>query len=72
MKKNLKNKIKKMVAGMMLACSLLTLFGGVSSDGIVPYGETVIDGVQWIALTRLITKSFNKYSFRTSEFGLVS
>ena len=37
MKKNLKNKIKKMVAGMMLACSLLTLFGGVSSDGIVPY-----------------------------------
>ena len=45
MKKNLKNKIKKMVAGMMLACSLLTLFG----DGIVPYGETVIDGVQWIA-----------------------
>ena len=43
MKKNLKNKIKKMVAGMMLACSLLTLFGGVSSDGIVPYGETVID-----------------------------
>lgn len=49
MKKNLKNKIKKMVAGMMLAYSLLTLFGGVSSDGIVPYGETVIDGVQWIA-----------------------
>ena len=44
MKKNLKNKIKKMVAGMMLACSLLTLFGGVSSDGIVPYGETVING----------------------------
>ena len=49
MKKNLKNKMKKMVAGMMLVCSLLTLFGGVSSDGIVPYGETVIDGVQWIA-----------------------
>ena len=47
MKKNLKNKMKKMVAGMMLVCSLLTLFGGVSSDGIVPYGETVIDGVQW-------------------------
>ena len=47
--KNLKNKIKKMVAGMMLVCSLLTLFGGVSSEGIVPYGETVIDGVQWIA-----------------------
>ena len=44
MKKNLKNKMKKMVAGMMLVCSLLTLFGGVSSDGIVPYGESVIDG----------------------------
>ena len=44
MKKNLKNKMKK-----MLVCSLLTLFGGVSSEGIVPYGETVIDGVQWIA-----------------------
>ena len=42
MKKNLKNKMKKMVAGMMLVCSLLTLFGGVSSDGIVPYGETGI------------------------------
>ena len=49
MKKNLKNKITKVIAGMMLACSLLTSFGGVSSDGIVPYGETVIDGVQWIA-----------------------
>lgn len=45
----MKNKMKKMVAGMMLVCSLLTLFGGVSSEGIVPYGETVIDGVQWIA-----------------------
>ena len=44
-----KSEKQKMVAGMMLACSLLTLFGGVSSDGIVPYGETVIDGVQWIA-----------------------
>ena len=49
MKKNLKNKITKVIAGMMLSCSPLTLFGGVSSDGIVPYGETVIDGVQWIA-----------------------
>ena len=49
MKKNLKNKITKVIAGMMLACSLLTLFGGVRSDGIVPHGETVIDGVQWIA-----------------------
>ena len=45
----MENKITKVIAGMMLACSLLTLFGGVSSDGIVPYGETVIDGVQWIA-----------------------
>lgn len=41
MKKNLKNKMKKMVAGMMLACSLLTLFGGVSSDGIATCGEVV-------------------------------
>ena len=49
MKKNLKNKITKVIAGMMLVCSLLTLLGGVSSEGIVPYGETVIDGVQWIA-----------------------
>ena len=43
MKKNLKNKIKKMVAGMMLACSLLTLFGGVSSEGIATCGEFVIE-----------------------------
>ncbi|CRL42115.1 hypothetical protein RIL183_30821 [Roseburia inulinivorans] len=43
MKKNLKNKIKKMVAGMMLACSLLTLFGGVSSEGIATCGEVVIE-----------------------------
>lgn len=42
MKKNLKNKIKKMVAGMMLVCSLLTLFGGVSSEGIATYSEVVI------------------------------
>ena len=49
MKRNLKNKMKKMVAGMMLVCSLLTLLGGVSSERIVSYGETVIDGVQWIA-----------------------
>lgn len=44
MKKNLKNKIKKMVAGMMLACSLLTLFGGVSSDGIAPCVD-IVEGV---------------------------
>mgnify|MGYP006970786513 CR=1 FL=1 len=49
MKKNLKNKIKKIVSGMMLVCSLLTLLGGVCCDGFVAYGETVIDGVQWIA-----------------------
>lgn len=44
MKKNLKNKIKKMVAGMMLACSLLTLFGGVSSDGIATCAD-MVEGV---------------------------
>lgn len=44
MKKNLKNKIKKMVAGMMLACSLLTLLGGVSSDGIA----TCVDMVEGV------------------------
>lgn len=43
MKRNLKNKIKKMVAGMMLACSLLTLLGGVSSDGIATCAEVVIE-----------------------------
>lgn len=44
MKRNLKNKIKKMVAGMMLACSLLTLFGGVSSEGIAPCVD-IVEGV---------------------------
>lgn len=43
MKKNLKNKITKVIAGMMLACSLLTLFGGVSSDGIATCAEVVIE-----------------------------
>ena len=43
MKKNLKNKMKKMVAGMMLVCSLLTLFGGVSSEGIATCAEVVIE-----------------------------
>ena len=38
MKKNLKNKIKKMVV-----CPLLTLFGGVSSDGIATCAEVVIE-----------------------------
>lgn len=46
MKKNLKNKMKKMVAGMMLACSLLTLFGGVSSDGIATCTEVVNNDIQ--------------------------
>lgn len=43
MKKNLKNKMKKMVAGMMLVCSLLILFGGVSSAGIATCTEVVIE-----------------------------
>lgn len=43
MKKNMKNKMKKMVAGMMLVCSLLTLFGGVSSEGIATCAEVVIE-----------------------------
>ena len=42
----MKNKIKKMVAGMMLVCSLLTLFGGVSSDGIATCGEVVNNDIQ--------------------------
>lgn len=41
MKKNLKSKIVKIVAGMMLACSLLTVFGSVSSDGVMPCDEIV-------------------------------
>ena len=44
MKKNLKNKMKKIVAGMMLVCSLLTLFGGVSSEGIAPCVD-MVEGV---------------------------
>ena len=44
MKKNLKNKITKVIAGMMLACSLLTLFGGVSSDGIATRVD-IVEGV---------------------------
>lgn len=43
MKKNLKNKMKKIVAGMMLVCSLLTLFGGVSSEGIATCAEVIIE-----------------------------
>lgn len=39
MKKNLKNKIVKFIAGMMLACSLLAVVGSVSSDGVMPCGK---------------------------------
>ena len=46
MKKNLKNKMKKMVAGMMLVCSLPTLFGGVSSEGIATCAEVVNNDIQ--------------------------
>ena len=46
MKKNLKNKMKKMVAGMMLVCSLLTLFDGVSSEGIATCAEVVNNDIQ--------------------------
>lgn len=46
MKKNLKNKITKVIAGMMLACSLLTLFGGVSSEGIATCAEVVNNDIQ--------------------------
>ena len=58
MKKKSENKMKKMVAGMMLVCSLLTLFGGVSSEGIVPYGETVIDGGSMDCLNQSDIKIF--------------
>ena len=37
----MKKNLKKMVAGMMLVCSLLTLFGGVSSEGIAPCVDMV-------------------------------
>ena len=43
MKKNLKNKMKNMVAGMMLVCSLLTLVGGESSAGIATCAEVIIE-----------------------------
>ncbi len=42
MKKNLKNKIVKFIAGMMLACSLLAVVGSVSSDGVMPCAEVII------------------------------
>ena len=41
--KKIKSELKKMLAGMMLVCSLLTVFGEVSSEeGIMPYEEPVI------------------------------
>lgn len=42
MKKNLKNKITKVIVGMMLACSLLTLFGGVSSEEVMSCVDVII------------------------------
>ena len=44
-KNNLKNTIRKFAAGMVLACSLLTVLGSVSNDGIMPCGEIVEDNI---------------------------
>lgn len=41
-KRNLRNAIKKYVAGMVLVCSLLTVFGSVSNEGVMPCVELVI------------------------------
>lgn len=41
-KKNLKNVIKKLVVGVALTCSLLTVVGSVSNDDIMPYAEIII------------------------------
>lgn len=38
-KKNLKKQIKKLAAGMVLVCSLLTVMGSVSNEGIMPCAE---------------------------------
>lgn len=38
-KNNLKNTIRKFVAGMLLTCSLLTVLGSVSNEGIMPCAE---------------------------------
>ena len=42
-KKNLENAIKKFVVGVALTCSLLTVVGSVSNDGIMPCGECIIN-----------------------------
>ena len=38
-KEKLKNVIKKVVVGVALACSLLTVMGSVSNEGIMPCAE---------------------------------
>lgn len=38
-KNNLKNTIRKFAAGTVLACSLLTVMGSVSNEGIMPCAE---------------------------------
>ena len=42
-KNNLKNTIRKFVVGVALTCSLLTVLGSVSNDGIMPCGECIIN-----------------------------
>lgn len=44
-KNNLKNTIRKFVAGMVLTCSLLTVLGSVSNEEITPYGEIIEDNI---------------------------
>ena len=41
-KRNLINTIKKCVAGMVLVCSLLTVFGSVSNEGIMLCEEIAV------------------------------
>ena len=41
-KNNLKNTIRKVVAGMLLTCSLLTVLGSVSNEQITPYADVVV------------------------------
>lgn len=43
MKRKMKNKIRKYVVGLLLVCSLLTVCGNVSNEGVMPYAD-VIDG----------------------------
>ena len=44
-KRNLRNTIKKYVAGMVLVCSLLTVYGSVSNEGIMPCVDIVENDV---------------------------